>query len=98
MQRYAANHPASEDHFPGNPVIPGAVVLSDAVAAVQAATGAPGAPFCVRSAKFLSFVRPGESVTIEYEGTGASGTDFVCRVDERPVLSGKIVWTGKQPL
>ena len=90
---YAADHPAARGHFPDNPVIPGAVLLSDAVQAVGAAMGANCATFRVIAAKFLSFVRPGEAVTVEYAST-RDGAEFVCRVEARVVLSGKIAWSG----
>lgn len=89
---YAADHPAAQGHFPGNPVIPGAVLLSDTVQAVAAALHADASHCRVSLAKFLSFARPGDSMTIDYTDTRGQGAEFVCSVAGRAVLSGKVTW------
>jgi 3-hydroxymyristoyl/3-hydroxydecanoyl-(acyl carrier protein) dehydratase len=84
---FEADHPASRGHFPGNPIIPGAVLLSETIAAIR--PGSP-APFHVLSAKFLHPARPGDRVRIEF-APGAGGiVRFACTVEGRPVLSGQM--------
>lgn len=69
----AANHPAFDGHFPGSPVLPGVVLLDEAIRAIELADG--GAPRCWRVAavKFLRVVPPGELLMLEQERM-ASGT------------------------
>jgi 3-hydroxymyristoyl/3-hydroxydecanoyl-(acyl carrier protein) dehydratase len=63
--RFAADHPTAAGHFPGNPIIPGALLL-DAV--LRAVAGDDHAPSCsVRSVKFLRPVRPGDGLRIEWD-------------------------------
>ena len=71
--RIAADHPAFAGHFPGAPVVPGVVLLDEAIRAVELADG--GEPRCwrVASVKFLRPVRPGEALALEQEHL-ASGT------------------------
>jgi 3-hydroxymyristoyl/3-hydroxydecanoyl-(acyl carrier protein) dehydratase len=82
---FPAGHPTAAGHFPGNPVIPGAVLL-DVV--LRAVFGGESGPCEVRSAKFLHPVRPGDVMTIRWnEG---AGTRFDCAVGGRPVLTGSV--------
>ncbi|HEV8016827.1 MAG TPA: hypothetical protein VGP48_14910 [Stellaceae bacterium] len=85
--RFAEDHPTAEGHFPGNPIIPGALLL-DAV--LLAVSGAQDAPSCkVRTVKFLRPVRPGDRLRIEWEPKGGE-THFSCVVP----ASGEIAVTG----
>lgn len=70
---WPADHPAAAGHFPGNPIIPGAILLRDITRAIAAAH--PG-EICshVIAAKFLQPVRPGDVVTVSW--TGASDVRF----------------------
>jgi 3-hydroxyacyl-[acyl-carrier-protein] dehydratase len=87
---FPENHPATEGHFPGNPIIPGAVLLAEALHAIGSA-GAPCAfPLVVKSAKFFAPTRPGDRVQIEYSGSPEHGISFRCRVKDAPVLAGEL--------
>jgi acyl-coenzyme A synthetase/AMP-(fatty) acid ligase len=85
LLHFPVDHPAGPGHFPGNPVIPGAVLLDQLVPALSA-IGCTGA---VDSAKFHHPVRPGETVAVTYRTEG-SFTRFECHLAEtrRLVLSG----------
>lgn len=82
---FPVDHPTAAGHFPGNPVIPGAVLLDVVLRVVFG--GELGA--CeVRSAKFLHPVRPGDVMSIRWnEGDSIR---FDCAVGERPVLTGSV--------
>ena len=83
--RFAEQHPTRPGHFPGNPIIPGAVVLDELVAALF-----PGG-WCgtVESAKFHHPVRPGDGVAVT-QRTEGDLSRFECRVvgSQQLVLSG----------
>ena len=80
-------HPAAEGHFPGNPIIPGAVVLREIVAAVRA--GGQVAGTAIRSAKFHQPVRPGNTVVITWRGEAGGGVRFACSIEgsDRPAVT-----------
>jgi 3-hydroxymyristoyl/3-hydroxydecanoyl-(acyl carrier protein) dehydratase len=90
---FQADHPSSRGHFEGNPIIPGAVLLSETVLAIERSIGAPSAPFAISSAKFRHPARPGDRVVIEFSWTGGE-LSFSCAVEGRVVLSGQLSCPG----
>jgi 3-hydroxyacyl-[acyl-carrier-protein] dehydratase len=87
---FRPDHPASRGHFPGDPIIPGAVLLSETLLAIEAGLGAGLVPFQITSAKFLHPTRPGDRVSIEFSRTAAGQVRFACAVQGRPVLTGQV--------
>lgn len=69
----AASHPAFEGHFPGAPVLPGVVLLDEAIRAIELWDGGGARRWRISSVKFLRAVAPGEALTLEQERL-ASGT------------------------
>lgn len=67
--RIAPDHPAFAGHFPGHPIVPGVVLLDEAVQALAAAEGLLPVTLQVGVAKFLVPVRPGESLGLSYKTT-----------------------------
>jgi 3-hydroxymyristoyl/3-hydroxydecanoyl-(acyl carrier protein) dehydratase len=86
---FSVDHPAARGHFPGNPIIPGAVLLSEVLRAVGAGLGSDLSRYRVSSAKFPSPSRPGDRVGIEFSASGA-GIGLVCSVAGRTVLKAEI--------
>ena len=82
--------PAAVGHFPGNPIIPGAVLLREIVRAISN----DGRAVCsgIRTAKFLHPVRPGDCLTIAWEEAPAGDVSFVCSTGtpERRVATGTL--------
>jgi 3-hydroxyacyl-[acyl-carrier-protein] dehydratase len=87
---FQPDHPASQGHFPGNPIIPGAVLLSETIMAIEHGLNASLVPFQVTSAKFLHPTRPGERVVIAFSRTARGEVAFECTVAGRPVLTGRM--------
>jgi acyl-coenzyme A synthetase/AMP-(fatty) acid ligase len=85
LLRFSADHPAGPGHFPGNPVIPGAALLDELVAALFPA----GWSGTVEAAKFHHPVRPGDTVAVTHQTEG-DATRFQCHLEasEQLVLSG----------
>ena len=79
-----SDHPSRAGHFPGNPVVPGVVLLDEAAAVILAAE--PGCTLAgFPSLRFSRPVRFGDIVDVSYDA-GA----FACRVDGQDVLRGSI--------
>jgi 3-hydroxymyristoyl/3-hydroxydecanoyl-(acyl carrier protein) dehydratase len=68
----AADHPAYHGHFPGHPVLPGVVLLAEALAAIESHAAPPAQGWVVENAKFLLPVEPGAALTLSHDA-GASG-------------------------
>jgi 3-hydroxyacyl-[acyl-carrier-protein] dehydratase len=63
--RIPAQHPALAGHFPGNPVVPGVLVLDAVLSAAQAWLGREFRGDRLSHAKFLAPLKPGETAQIE---------------------------------
>ena len=87
---FRPDHPASQGHFPGNPIIPGAVLLDETLRAIEAGLDAGLAPFRIRSAKFLHPARPGDRLLIRFSRTPRDEIRFTCTVGETLVLIGQV--------
>lgn len=91
---FAAGHPVFAGHFPGRPIVPGALLLDAAIHAVMQAH-APSdnpPPICqISSAKFLSPVLPGETLTLSWHSTDTGQTRFDIAGSGRLVATGLLV-------
>ncbi len=91
--RIPPDHPAFAGHFPGTPIVPGALLLDAVVHAAlrMMPQGAPG-QMQIGAAKFLSPVRPGEAVTMTLDLTAPGQLRFdLCASDGRKVATGTLV-------
>jgi len=86
-----ANHPTGAGHFPGNPIIPGALLLAEVLRCIEQSEGKCFASCNVKAAKFLHPARPGDKVDIEYAHSAQGTIEFQCAVAGTKVLSGGIV-------
>ena len=60
-----ARHPALAGHFPGNPIVPGVVILDAVIAAAEQWLGAGFGVQGVSFAKFVAPLRPDETARID---------------------------------
>jgi 3-hydroxyacyl-[acyl-carrier-protein] dehydratase len=86
-----ANHPTGVGHFPGNPIIPGALLLAEVLRCIEQSEGRSFSSCNVKAAKFLHPARPGDKVDIEYARSAQGTIEFHCAVGGIKVLSGGIV-------
>jgi 3-hydroxyacyl-[acyl-carrier-protein] dehydratase len=66
----ADNHPAFAGHFPGRPIVPGALLIDLAARAVEKASGLDVVG--IAQAKFLSPATPGEPLMLHFATTANS--------------------------
>jgi 3-hydroxyacyl-[acyl-carrier-protein] dehydratase len=84
--RIAATHPALPGHFPGNPIVPGVVLLDRVAAAIERARGARIAR--IASVKFLAPLKPDEDAELRVTCDGARVRFRIDR-DGSPILRGE---------
>lgn len=87
---FPLDHPAAQGHFPGNPIIPGAVLLSETLRAIEASLDLSLSPGQLGSAKFLHPARPGDRVRIEFSDSTRGAIKFACSVGPVTVLTGVV--------
>jgi 3-hydroxyacyl-[acyl-carrier-protein] dehydratase len=88
--RVAHDHPAFAGHFPGQPLLPGVVLLSEvleAALAEPALAALVGTSPRVGAAKFLAPVRPGAELVLQLT-TAERTVRFEARGGEQLVASG----------
>jgi 3-hydroxyacyl-[acyl-carrier-protein] dehydratase len=73
----AADHPAANGHFPGNPIVPGAVLMREIVVAVG---GDAARCRTIRFAKFHQPVRPGDTLVVSWTVEEGGEIRFSCSV------------------
>lgn len=86
----AADHPAYAGHFPGFPLLPGAVLLDEALRSIARAHGIDLTQWRVASAKFLQIVRPGTALTLQHSAPGAPTIRFAILSGTATVASGML--------
>ncbi len=89
------DHPSLAGHFPGNPIVPGVVILDEVIAAIREQW-----PDCrvlgVSSAKFVSPLRPGQTIRLAASRASERSIRFSCRHEHRTVAQGVFETSGDQ--
>ncbi len=83
-----ADHPALPGHFPGHPIVPGVVLLDQAIRRIGAALNRSFDACRLSSAKFLSPATPGVPLALAFEATASGAIRFTVSAGEREVASG----------
>lgn len=92
MQRFvvARDHPCLPGHFPGQPLVPGVVILDRVIAALESQTGSALGPLRMPAVKFLQPLLPDETADIELVGAAPRWRFRVLR-DGVALASGELV-------
>lgn len=85
--RIPETHPSAGGHFPGRPVIPGALLLDEAAQVL-----AGNVPLCFRSVKFLAPARHGEALELHWHRQADGLVRFEIRRPEtgEPMVTGML--------
>jgi 3-hydroxymyristoyl/3-hydroxydecanoyl-(acyl carrier protein) dehydratase len=84
----ARAHPAFAGHFPGHPILPGVLLLAEAMAAIEAATATTARDWSVENVKFAGAVEPGARLSLAHDVQDSGHVRFEIRDNERLVASG----------
>jgi 3-hydroxymyristoyl/3-hydroxydecanoyl-(acyl carrier protein) dehydratase len=93
----SAEHPAFPGHFPQQPIVPGVLLLDQALHGITLALGWPEAPCRIETCKFLSPVKPEETLRIAYrcQPNGSVLFEIDARVAHDENTGRRIVASGK---
>jgi 3-hydroxyacyl-[acyl-carrier-protein] dehydratase len=86
----AADHPSFAGHFPGFPVLPGAILLDETLRTIASARRIDLTSWRISSAKFLDAVRPRDELRVEHDSHGAGLIRFTVHAANRRVASGTL--------
>jgi 3-hydroxymyristoyl/3-hydroxydecanoyl-(acyl carrier protein) dehydratase len=89
LLKIPATHPSLPGHFPGNPVVPGAVILSEVAAAGKDHLGAVRVTGFA-AVKFLSPLRPEQAAEIRFTDKGAGLAAFDVDAHDQRIASGTL--------
>ena len=92
-----ADDPSLPGHFRGLPIVPGVVLLDEAVQAIVSATGLSLHTWQISSVKFLSPLKPGEAVIIEHEMQANGAIRFDVLAGTRHIVSGSLAINATSP-
>jgi 3-hydroxymyristoyl/3-hydroxydecanoyl-(acyl carrier protein) dehydratase len=84
------DHPAFPGHFPGRPIVPGVVLLDQAIRFAEQLLERPGLNWQVGNAKFFSPVQPCEVLSFALEPKPSGSIAFTIRTPDRSIASGSL--------
>lgn len=70
------DHPVFSGHFPGQPILPGVLLLQRVMGLAQANLGRSLATCVLRNVKFIAPVNPGDRLRMDLTQTGADQYSF----------------------
>lgn len=85
----ATNHPSLAGHFPGNPIVPGVLILDEVIQAVEEWRGKIRCKKVV-SVKFNAPLKPGNAFSIRMREEGPSHIAFECLLDGATLAAGRL--------
>ena len=86
----SADHPSLPGHFPGHPVVPGAVILAEVIHVVTRALGAGTRITGLPRVKFVNPMPPGQPCELILTDHGVGSAGFELTHDARRVASGNL--------
>ena len=84
----AIDHPAFAGHFPGSPIVPGVVLLDEAMFVIAEATGL--AHHRIAWAKFLHPVGPGQALIVRHDIDAGGSIRFEITAGADKVVTGTL--------
>jgi 3-hydroxymyristoyl/3-hydroxydecanoyl-(acyl carrier protein) dehydratase len=86
----AQDHASFAGHFPQFPILPGAVLLDEALEVIARDRGIDLTHWRIASAKFLDVVRPGDELCLQHDSPTDGSIRFTICAASRMVASGTL--------
>ena len=88
-RKIASDHPALAGHFPGNPIVPGVLILDEVIQAAEQWRGQLRLKK-VESVKFTSLLEPDRDFSIQLREVERLHIAFECLLEGSPLASGRL--------
>jgi 3-hydroxymyristoyl/3-hydroxydecanoyl-(acyl carrier protein) dehydratase len=85
----SADHPSLPGHFPGHPIVPGVVILSHVLSAIESHVGEQKI-IGIRRLKFVQQVLPGQVLRLDVGALQPGRIAFKCWVGESLAVDGQV--------
>ncbi|MGC3972871.1 MAG: hypothetical protein QM771_00605 [Nitrospira sp.] len=90
QRQICRDHPALAGHFPGNPLVPGVVLLSELLGILEQEAGMERGPLTLSSVKFMRRLRPEEPFTVRWQFLPSQDIAFVVTREEDMIATGTV--------
>jgi len=87
-----SSHPSLTGHFPGNPIVPGVIILGEVLELIGESLGQTLMLSKVPSVKFHSPLRPNERLQLNFDILPDHLVTFSCQVGSRLIASGQFIF------
>ncbi|MFC1719627.1 3-hydroxyacyl-ACP dehydratase FabZ family protein [Pseudomonadota bacterium] len=88
-------HPAFAGHFPGRPVVPGAMLLDQLLLSIAQVSGRDPGACEFQSVKFLSPALPGDELEFRHEWAAGGLVRFEVSAGSRKIATGSLKTVAK---
>ena len=85
-----AEHPSLPGHFPGNPVVPGVLLLEQVMMAAETLCGWPAGPCRLPQVKFVRPLLPGQTAELQLEWLDPSRLRFRISHGDQLLATGEL--------
>jgi len=89
----AADHPSLAGHFPGNPIVPGVVLLDEVIAALAAFVDGAPVVTAMPNIKFVSPLLPDREFSIDFEQKKDDLVNFSMTAGDSVIVTGSMRYT-----
>lgn len=86
------SHPSLAGHFPGNPIVPGVVIVGEILESISQSLGERLVIIQVSFVKFHSPLRPNEKLDLAFDLLPKQHITFSCHVGSRRIASGQFIF------
>lgn len=82
-------HPSIPGHFPGNPVVPGAVIIENVIQAFSKLHGAQQV-MSLSTVKFMKPVLINQKIVVHFQNASTSVVSFKCTYGDKVSVLGRL--------